>query len=335
VAIFTADPSRIKNHFAARIGTGSVRTEIMVAGKWSADGALVRVEGVSATYGGLRWATAQGNTRATLKDRYRGERPLGWAAVAVDMRWFGEYLQTAWLPAIRRRFPEATQLTLRGALASGQYALFVTDGGTQHKSATSAPVAGAYASENGVRERFARGLLAMLRAMGAEEEGLTRGPVPATPPEAGRVWPFLMTPHDVRLVWATHLVGIVGDGGGYLRRRLANGEVELISPIAHAVRATTDNEATLREEYMCVKADVDLARDRSANSWRHPRAYDVLVDLLVAVDERPDLAALWDAWAATSEDPATSMMPTALRKAWERRKARTDLDVPPLRRKST
>ncbi len=335
VAIFTADPIRVKNHFAARLGTGAARSEISVVGRWSSDGERVSLQGVSATYGGLRWATAQGNTPATLKDRFRSERPFAWAAVAVDMQWFGEYLQSAWLPAIHRRYPAAAQLTLRAALESGDYALFVTDGGTQRKRETSAPVAGAYSSENGVRQRFARGMLAMLRAIGAEEEGLTRGPVPATPRDAARVWPFLMTPHPVRLAWATHLVGILGDGGAYLRRRVANGEIELVSPTAHAVRATTDTEATLRTEYMCVKADVDLARDRSADSWRHPRAYDVLVDLLVAVDQRPDLAALWDAWAATPEDPATSMMPVSLRKAWARRKAGSDLDVPALRRKSS
>ena len=85
---------------------------------------------------------------------------------------------------------------------------------------------------------------------------------------------------------------------------------------------------------MCVKADIDLARERSPDSWRRPRAHDMLVDLLVAVDQRPQLVVLWDAWAATPDDCATSMLPAALRTAWARRKAGTDLDVPPLPRKA-
>ncbi len=336
LAAFTADPSRIKNLWCARVGLhgSDSKKEIAIDALWNRDGSLRRIRGVTATYGGIAWATMQENDRASLKNRKFGQRSFAWAAVAVDPEWLAAYLRDYWLPALKTRGLVTEHTTLHAALERSVFPLFVTDGGTQSKRITSAPRPGGFAGADSLRTLYARGMLHAMHGADLIREGVVTGALPSTDAEAKKRWPWLLAPQGARTIWTSHLVGVLHHGGSALRRRLPSGEIERVDASAYAVKATTSRLVTLEKEYLAIGDAVELSLTRAPRHWRHPRAFDPVVDLLVAVDVRPPFARWWSEWTAqSSADDEVNLLPVALREAWSARQRNADLELPALRRK--
>lgn len=331
LAIGVADPLRIKNQWAARIGLAG--TEYLIHADFAADGSLAKLRRVSSQFGGKAWATQLGNQLAALKTGKYPDRQWDLANVALCPHWFGIYLEHVWLPRLRRQGVISSTTSLREALAMQRFPLWVADPDAQRGLQATPPLPGGYATEQAIRRRFRRGFLAGLRAIDAFSHGLVDQPIPDDDEEAARIWPWLLCPHIARLWWATHCLGVLAALGLSFRRRLGSGEILLVDPVQVARRATTDRETTMRQSY---DAATDLLRQlclRDTSHWRHPLAPQAeALDLLCAPDVRLDWAAVWGRWATATRTGEAELLPSSLLQQWERRHTGNDACTPALRR---
>lgn len=332
LAVIVADPLRIKNLWAGRLGIA--RGEYRVHAEFTDAGALRRLRRISSHFGGDRWAVSQGHDLASLKTSAFGERHWDWAAVAVCPAWTQQYLERVWLPRLRQHGLITADTSLHAALQTGHYPLFVADPAAQRALRTPAPMPGGYATDHALRRRFRGAMLTVLRAIDARGLGLVDEAIPADDEAAAQRWPWLLAPHIARLWWASHMLGVLELGGTSLQRTDDTGSKVLIDPVHFAQRATTDRPKTLRESYDAASDYLRQLCLRTVRDWRHPLSMqDEVVNLLCAPDTRLNWAALWDTWARETQAGAREMLPPALLRAWSLRRDGADIRVPALRRK--
>lgn len=324
LAALFADPIRLKNLHAARVGPSQSQAEVTVDVDWRPDGTLERVKRVSSSFAGRRISAARGHVAASLKQAWKSQRDWDWPRVAVDMGWVREYLSVVWFADLQRR-GLVNGLTPEQALATGRFALVTTDGGTQRGRTATPPAKGGYATANSIRALFKQAVYGCFVAMDAAGEGITPFEMPSCAEQLSKVAPYLFSPHITRLVWTCCLMGAMG--GLKLRRRLTEGECELHDPIALLCRATTDTQKTLEEEYDATSDRIRQLLARDVDSWRHPRADIELIHLLVSPDASVDFGSLWTQKIQSDGE----WIPRALRKPFLDRLEGRDIAIPPIR----
>ena len=126
---FIADPLRIKNHWAARVGTGEA--EVIIDAEFTPEGRVRRIRRIHSRFGGETFAVRRGNPLAMLKTRDYKSRSWDWPQVVVDHQWATRYINDVWFPLLQRAGVLPNSATVQSALAENRYALLPTDGGTQ------------------------------------------------------------------------------------------------------------------------------------------------------------------------------------------------------------
>ncbi len=335
---FIADPLRIKNHWAARTGTGDA--EVMIDAEFTPAGRVRRIRRIHSRFGGEAFATKRGNPLAMLKTRDFGSRAWDWPQVVVDHSWATRYLNEVWFPLLQRAGVLPDGATVQSALAENRYALIPTDGGTQRDARDTGThsadgAVARYATSQSVRALFRQALLTGLRTLGDSALPLTGEPVPTDDTVAARRWPWILAPHVVRLWWVTYCVGVMSKNGFALRRTdPATGEHHLVNPIDIAQRATTDTAKTMNKDYEACSDTMHQRTMRTVIDWTHPRAFAAVTDYLVMPDRRPDFKALWRAWSRARADEGLGMLPPELIRAFAERERGTDVRVPQMRRRA-
>jgi len=337
-AAFIADPLRIKNFWAARVGlTG---TEVVLECTFTPDGRIGTITRITSRFGGAAFAAQSGNAEAVLKTRAYGSRLWDWPQVVVDHTWAARYFNDVWFPSLRRAGVLPDGATVRSALTEMRYALIATDGGTQrfsdeahtrrHRGAVAR-----YAGSDSVRKLFRRALLTGLRALGDSGCRLTGQGIPHNDDEAARQWPWLLAPHVVRLWWVTYMLGVLSKNGLWLRHAVpGTKDRQLVNPVDFAQRATTDTPKTMSDDYDACSEWMRQQTLRTVRDWTHPRAYADVVDYLVMPDRRPDFHALWQAWSRGGEHEGLGMLPPEFVRAYADRQRSTDLGLPQIRRRA-
>ena len=335
---FIADPLRIKNPWAARVGTD--KAEVMIDADFTPDGRVRRIHRIHSRFGGEKFAIMRGNPLAMLKTRKYKSRSWDWPQVVVDHRWATRYINDVWFPLLQRAGVLPAGATVQSALAENRYALLPTDGGTQRgaKAVDGGDGDGGiarYATAQSVRVLFRQALLTGLRALGPSAEPLTGQQLPASDEEAAQRWPWILSPHVVRLWWVTYCLGVMSKNGFALRRTdPATGEHHLVNPIDIAQRATTDSPKTMEKDYDACSDTMHQRTMRTVIDWTHPRAFAAVTDYLVMPDRRPDFKALWREWSRTRAGDGLGMLPPELIRAFAERERGTDVRVPQMRRRA-
>lgn len=335
---FIADPLRIKNHWAARVGKD--KAEVMIDADFTPDGRVRRIHRIHSRFGGETFAIMRGNPLAMLKTRDYKSRSWDWPQVVVDHRWAARYINEVWFPILQRAGVLPDGATVQSALAENRYALLPTDGGTQRgtKAVDGGDGDGGvarYATAQSVRVLFRQALLTGLRALGPSVASLTGDTVPASDEEAAQRWPWILSPHVVRLWWVTFCLGVLSKNGFALRRTdPATNEHHLINPIDIAQRATTDSPKTMEKDYEACSDTMHQRTMRTVIDWTHPRAFASVTDYLAMPDRRPDIKALWREWAGARAGDGAGMLPPELIRAFLERERGTDVRVPQMRRRA-
>jgi len=290
-AIGTADPLRRAQFLYGRVGR-----EYSLDCEWGEDGRLLRVLSVTSHFSTLGMPD---NQRAQLKQDNIAERNWTLARGILDHEWFAGYLRDAWLSRLRSRGLIGPDVTLKQAIESGRFSLFISpkDGKTTSW--------GGY-SHSALSSRFARAFRTSMIALGYT--------IPRIGEHAEAGYNSILGPHILRLYVATYWLGL--REGVPLRVTSHDGHAFEISGVEIAKRLTTDCESTLRKEYVLVSDETRALEREAPGSWRHPRAYDRFMDRTYMTTDVVDWAAEW----ARPEFP----LPEGIRREFLRQRRRTD-----------
>ncbi|MBC7671155.1 MAG: hypothetical protein H7247_01935 [Polaromonas sp.] len=239
------------------------------------------------------------NQGARLKQDNIAERNWTMSQGILDHEWFATYLRDAWMPRLRSRGLIGPDVTLKQALESGQFSLFIS---TRDGKTTSW---GGY-SDSALSSRFARAFRTSLIALGYT--------IPRIGKHAAEGYGSILGPHILRLYVATYWLGLREFVP--LRVTSHDGHAFEISGVEIAKRLTTDSESTLRREYVLVSDETRALEREAPGSWRHPRAYDRFMDRTYMATDVVDWAAEW----ARPEFP----LPDAIRREFLRQRRRAD-----------
>lgn len=280
LAVFTADPMRLSNLASARIGSGS-HGQIRMNVAFDAAGMPVRIKGVTSYFAHAQATSAAGeNIEAKLKQHGK-ERIWRWPPAVIDMQ-----LLLAYMTGPRRdRIIDRKLLHVDGGapvtgdtyslareLDAGTLTLFISPG-NPHKRENALAYSGGYVGQSIVSAEVGKGMHRVAT------EILGHSDVPAFD-EHDPTWAGLFTGHNVRLLWTTYFFGLREDDP----IRIRDDDSRFTSGRSIAMAATSDDERTLRKEYMAVSAAMlDRLRDPAAE-WTHPHAHNAWMDRIYQME---------------------------------------------------
>ena len=282
LGVFCADPMRYKNFAYARVGKGS---EIEVRG--SIEGGRLQILDVRSRFtpdGGDNPHAALKVHRGRSSGRRRQDRIWHWHPSIIDLDLLSDYFERIWFERVNPRV-EGASIAVRDGIdctdvakllaalrnpPADRSALFM---GTR---ASSHPWGGV--SQSPISDAFGQALHWICRnVLGSD--------LPEWELLASLEWFGIFCPQSIRTLWATYWIGIRDQQMircPVVPSTQPNGSrLPEVSAIEFAMRATNDDEKTLRREYE-VTTGVMLAKLQSADlsDWEHPCAFDSWMNCL-------------------------------------------------------